>query len=79
MKQVTPTWATRVDRSRSNNNAVPEIATAPPTSAQARTPKRRYRRPAWDADMGQPIVSVASAKPATSGPVPRTSCTKVGI
>ena len=34
--------------------------------------------PAWDAEIGQPIDSVASANPATTGPRPSTSCTYVG-
>src|ERR1700712_1363582 len=35
-------------------------------------------RPANDAEMGQPTVSVASAKPAINGVAPSTTWTKVG-
>src|SRR6195952_1868074 len=35
-------------------------------------------RPANDAEMGQPTVSVASAKPAINGVAPSTTCTNVG-
>ncbi len=46
---------------------VPTIVSAMPMSTVRRNPMRRYRRPDSDAEIGQPIVSAASARPETSG------------
>ena len=56
------------------SRVAPAPAMTAPITAVALNPIRRYSRPDWDAAIGQPMVMVASAKPAASGPCPSTSC-----
>ena len=53
---------------------VPSTTMQAPISAVLRNPIRRNTRPALLAAIGQPMVSVASARPATSGPAPSDCC-----
>src|SRR5688500_240531 len=52
--------------------------TAMPIRAVLRNPMRRYRRPDWDALIGQPIVSAARASPARIGEVESAPSRNVG-
>lgn len=57
---------------------VPERATSKPISTVGRKPSLRYDRPLSDAEIGQPIVRAASARPATSGELPVAIARNVG-
>src|SRR5690606_31812990 len=58
--------------------AVPVSTSAEPTTAVHRNPTRRESRPAFEAEIGHPTVTAASANPATSAPTPGTPCAKTG-
>src|SRR4051812_25697692 len=77
-RQYAPTSYTVECSSSSSINSEPVSTITAPISAHWRKPIRRYTRPAWLAAIGQPSSRVASAKPATSGPVPSTTWTYVG-
>jgi len=74
-KHIAPTSITVDDGPSSSNNAEPTTTRAAPPRLHRRNPSRRYTFPACEAAIGQPIVRVANANPATTGPVPSTSWT----
>ena len=69
-KQLVATRAMLGDWLVRASTSVPVTATAMPISAVVRKPMRRYSLPDSEAAMGHPMVSAASARPATSGGAP---------